>query len=94
MIKKSVNLTAAGKKELEKEKGIKKEYVLGAIETALVTAYKRNFESSDNVRVEMDRQTGATYVFSVKEVVEEVKKEFEEKFIKFTMHQIKNRSLA
>ena len=26
--------------------------------------------------------------------VEEVKKEFEEKFIKFTMHQIKNRSLA
>lgn len=59
--------------ELEKEKGIKKEYVLGAIETALVTAYKRNFESSDNVRVEMDRQTGATYVFSIKEVVEEVK---------------------
>ena len=31
--------------ELEKEKGIKKEYLLEAIETALVTAYKRNFDS-------------------------------------------------
>ena len=30
--------------ELEKEKGIKKEYVLESIETALVTAYKRNFD--------------------------------------------------
>ena len=28
--------------ELEKEKGIKKEFLLEAIETALVTAYKRN----------------------------------------------------
>ena len=59
--------------ELEKEKGIKKEYLLQAIETALVIAYKRNFDSSDNVRIEMDRQTGATYVYSVKEIVEEVK---------------------
>ena len=31
--------------ELEKEKGIKKEYLLESIETALVTAYKRNFDS-------------------------------------------------
>lgn len=42
--------------ELEKEKGIKKEYLLEAIETALVTAYKRNFDSLENVRVEMDHQ--------------------------------------
>ena len=39
--------------ELEKEKGIKKEYVLEAIETALVTAYKRNFDALENVKVDM-----------------------------------------
>lgn len=58
--------------ELEKEKGIEKAYLLEAIETALVTAYKKNFDSLENVRIEMDRQTGATRVFSFKEVVEVV----------------------
>lgn len=56
--------------DLEKEKGIKKEYLLESIESALVTAYKRNFDSSENVKVVMDKQTGATYVYSIKEVVE------------------------
>lgn len=55
--------------ELEKEKGIKKEYLLESIETALVTAYKRNFDSLENVRVEMDSKTGATHVYSIKEVM-------------------------
>ena len=32
--------------ELSIEKGINKDYLLDAIETALVTAYKRNFNSS------------------------------------------------
>ena len=41
--------------ELEKEKGIKKEYVIEAIETALVTAYKRNFDSLENVKVDIDK---------------------------------------
>ena len=58
--------------QLEKEKGIKKEYLLESIETALVTAYKRNFDTSENVKVEMDKNTGATHVYSVKEIVEEV----------------------
>ena len=57
--------------ELEKEKGMNKDYLLDAIETALVTAYKRNFDSLENVKVVMDRQTGATHVYSVKEVVVE-----------------------
>ena len=56
--------------ELEKERGIKKEVLLEAIETALVTAYKRNFDSLENVKVEMDKKTGATHVYSVKEIVE------------------------
>ena len=57
--------------ELEKEKGIKKEYLL----EALVTAYKRNFDSLENVRVEMDHQTGATHVYAIKEVMEKANDE-------------------
>lgn len=56
--------------ELEKEKGIKKEYLLESIETALVTAYKRNFDALENVKVVMDKQTGATHVYAIKEVME------------------------
>ena len=64
--------------DLEKERGIKKEYVLEAIETALVTAYKRNFDSLENVKVEMDRKTGATHVYSVKDVVKKAGDEVQE----------------
>ena len=64
--------------DLEKEKGIKKEYLLESIESALVTAYKRNFDSSENVKVVMDRKTGATYVYSVKQVVEKVNNSVQE----------------
>ena len=35
--------------ELEKEKGMNKDYILDSIETALVTAYKRNFNSLENI---------------------------------------------
>ena len=42
--------------ELEKEKGIKKEYVLESIETALVTAYKRNFDALENVKVRSEER--------------------------------------
>ena len=58
--------------ELEKEKGIKKDYVIEAIETALVTAYKKNFDSAENVKVVMDKVTGATHIYTVKDVVETV----------------------
>ncbi len=60
--------------ELEKEKGIKKEYLLEAIDTALITAYKKNFEA-ENVDVHIDRKTGATHVYSVKEVKEKIEDE-------------------
>lgn len=56
--------------QLEEEKGIEKEYLIEAIETALVTAYKRNFDSADNVKVVMDHDTGAAHIYAVKEVVE------------------------
>ncbi|MBR0350647.1 MAG: transcription termination/antitermination protein NusA [Clostridia bacterium] len=64
--------------DLEKERGIKKEYVLEAIETALVTAYKRNFDSLENVKVEMDRKTGATHIYSITDVVKKAGDEVQE----------------
>lgn len=56
--------------ELEKERGIKKEYILESIETALITAYKRNFDSAENVKVTIDEKTGETHIYSIKTVVE------------------------
>jgi len=58
--------------ELEKEKGIKKDYIIEAIEAALVTAYKRNFDAAENVKVIMDKKTGETHIYSNKEIVEKV----------------------
>lgn len=56
--------------ELEKEKGIDKDSLLESIQTALVTAYKRNFDSAENVKVTMDRVTGEIHVYAEKQVVE------------------------
>ena len=58
--------------ELEKERGINKEYLLESLETALVTAYKKNFDSAENVKVTIDDKTGDIKVLSLKKVVENV----------------------
>lgn len=59
--------------ELEKENGINKDEMLETIETALVTAYKRNYDCEDeNVKITMDKVTGEIHVYMQKEVVEEV----------------------
>ena len=64
---------------LAKEKGISKEILFTAIEEALRSAYKNNFNkqygvapSNTNVRVELDRNTGAVHLYARKTVVEEV----------------------
>lgn len=58
--------------QLEKERGISSVVLLDAIEAALISAYKRNFSSAQNVRVEIDRETGVFRVFARKTVVEEL----------------------
>ncbi|MFP4660965.1 MAG: transcription termination factor NusA [Halanaerobiales bacterium] len=58
--------------DIEKEKGISKEVLLEAIETALFSAYKKDFGSKENVKVEIKRETGDVRVYARKEVVEEV----------------------
>jgi N utilization substance protein A len=53
-------------KDIEKEKGISSEILLQAIEHALLTAYRKNFGSSQNARIEIARETGEIKVFSRK----------------------------
>lgn len=57
---------------LEKDKGISKKILLDALETAMVTAYKRNYNNSANVRVQINEDTGEISVFSIKRVVENI----------------------
>ena len=57
---------------LEKEKNISKATLLEAIENSLITACKNHFGKADNVRVNINPQTGDFAVFADKEVVEEV----------------------
>lgn len=56
--------------QLGKEKGIAPEVLFDAIEAALISAYKRNFGSAQNVRVSLDRITGEIHVYARKTVVE------------------------
>ena len=61
--------------EIEKEKGISKDIIFDALESALISSYKKNFGSAQNVLVEMDRETGKVRVFATKDVVETVEDE-------------------
>lgn len=57
---------------LEKEKKIPREVLIDAIEAALITAYKKNYDSARNVRVELNMDEGTFKVIARKNVVEEV----------------------
>lgn len=57
---------------LEKEKGISRDVLIDAIEAALVSAYRRNFNQAQNVRIDINLENGSMRVFARKEVVEEV----------------------
>ncbi len=56
--------------QLARERGIAAEVLFEAVEAALISAYKRNFGTAQNVRVAMDRDTGEIHVYSRKDVVE------------------------
>jgi len=63
---------------LEKEKGISKDILFDALEVALISAYKRNYQSAPAVSVTIDRDTGEIKVFSQLKVVENVESEQQE----------------
>jgi len=54
---------------LEKEKEISKETLFEAIENSLITACKNHFGKADNVKVEINRETGDFLCYAEKEVV-------------------------
>ena len=54
---------------LSKEKGIDKDVIFDAMELALTSAYKKNYHSLSNVRVDINRETGEIKIFSYKTVV-------------------------
>lgn len=58
--------------QIEKEKGIDKEIIFEAIETSLVSACKKNFGTSQNIKVVINRETGDVSCYAQKTVVEEV----------------------
>jgi len=59
-------------KQIEKERAIPLDIILGAIEDALGAAYKRNFGPSQNVVIEIDRTNGAMRAMAKKMVVTKV----------------------
>ncbi len=60
---------------LEKEKGIDKSILIEAVENALVSAYKKNYGTTMDVRVVVDPVTGLFRVFAKKTVAEPVEDE-------------------
>ncbi len=60
--------------EICEERGLTKEDVFQALETALVSAYRRDMgvSASQAIEVEIDPHTGAPTVFAEKEVVEDI----------------------
>ena len=59
-------------KLINKEKGIPEDTIFEAMELALATAYKKNFDSKTNVRVDINRETGEIKVVSYYVVVPEI----------------------
>ncbi|MDO4720017.1 MAG: transcription termination factor NusA [Peptostreptococcaceae bacterium] len=60
----------AALEQIEREKGVGKEILFEALESALLNAYKKNFGTSHNVRVEMDKENGDVKVLAGRTVVD------------------------
>jgi N utilization substance protein A len=58
--------------QLGREKGIDKEVLFEALESALLSASRKTLGPTDNVRIEIDRKTGQLRTYCRKRVVEEV----------------------
>lgn len=57
--------------DLAEERGIEEAVLFEAIEAALSSAYKRNFGTSQNVKIDINRATGEMHVYSQLRVVED-----------------------
>ena len=55
---------------ISKEKGIDPRIVVSAVEDAIVAATRKYYKSQENLRAELDKETGKIHAFAVKTVVE------------------------
>ena len=58
--------------QLGREKGIDKERVLSAVESALLTAAKKRYGNNENIHVQVDQGTGDISIVSLKTIAETV----------------------
>ncbi|MBQ7977904.1 MAG: transcription termination/antitermination protein NusA [Clostridia bacterium] len=58
--------------QLEKEKKIDKEFFISALESALTSAYKKNFGEARSATVKLNPEKGTIKVYAYKTIVEEV----------------------
>lgn len=58
--------------QLEREKGIPRDVLISALEAALISAFKRNYGTAQNVRVEVNRENGSINVYTLRTVVKKV----------------------
>ena len=57
---------------LAKEKGIEPDVIVTAIEDAVLTASRKYYKSTENLRTKFNHDTGQVELFSVRQIVEEV----------------------
>src|SRR5438045_2952525 len=55
---------------LSKEKGIDPQIVVSAVEDAIVVATRKYYKTQENLRAELDKETGKINTFAVKSIVE------------------------
>src|SRR5881392_3223694 len=55
---------------LSKEKGIDPQIVVSAVEDAIVVATRKYYKTQENLRAELDKETGKINAFAVKSIVE------------------------
>src|SRR5437763_1570613 len=55
---------------LSKEKGIDPQIVVSAVEDAIVVATRKYYKTQENLRAELDEETGKINAFAVKSIVE------------------------
>jgi len=55
---------------LSREKGINPDIVVGAVEDAIVVATRKYYKTQENLRAELDKETGKIHAYAVRTIVE------------------------
>ncbi len=58
--------------QLQAEKGITKEYMIESLKMAMEAAYKKNYDSKEEVEVDINEDTGCIKVYTVKTIVKDM----------------------